>query len=247
MYPVKTIMIVQKGTLSFQKGTFFTLFNLNFVSKKNFFFQKRTFSFGLPIISTEEPIFVSLELFEITMDRFYHANGKNCMFKYLYKILWCLVFLVLIILSAPVSGSINSFNDTTVERLMNHFLFREACNDINRKLKATSEKEIDRQLYYYNKLSLAELRLRNIDSALAMAKISYSLIPVSNDSVLIADAWRILSYSHNNAGDLDSALFYTQLMLGYAERKGDVQQMRNALVSMATIMNQNRQYLQALK
>jgi AraC-like DNA-binding protein len=36
-------------------------------------------------------------------------------------------------------------------------------------------------------------------------------------------------------------------MLGYAERKGDERQMRNALVSMATIMNQNRQFNQALK
>ena len=48
------------------------------------------------------------------------------------------------------------------------------------------------------------------------------------------------------AGNLDSALFYTRLMLGYSERKGDLRQMRNALMSMATIMNQNRQYDKAL-
>lgn len=169
------------------------------------------------------------------------------MYKFLYSCLLYFVFLALVSNPAQASAPADSYNDTIVERLMNHFLFREACTDISQKLKATSEKEIDRQLYYYNKLSLAELRLRNIDSALAMAKISYSLIPLSNDSVLIADAWRVLSYAYNNAGDLDSALFYTQLMLGYAERKGDKQQMRNALVSMATIMNQNRQYHQALK
>jgi AraC-like DNA-binding protein len=150
------------------------------------------------------------------------------------------------ILSIQGNGLANSFTDTTVERMMNHFLFRESGSEINRKLKMTSENEVDRQLYYHNKLSLAQLRLRNIDSALAMARISFSLIPRSNDSVLIADAWKMLSYSYNNAGNLDSALFYTRLMLGYSERKGDLRMMRNSLTSMATIMNQNRQYDKAL-
>ncbi|MFZ4548162.1 MAG: helix-turn-helix domain-containing protein [Bacteroidales bacterium] len=159
-----------------------------------------------------------------------------------------LVFLVFLsaILSTQVYGSANSFTDTTVESLMNHFMYREAGAEINRKLKTTSGKEVDRQLYYHNKLSLAQLRLRNIDSALAMAKLSLSLIPRSKDSVLIADAWRVLSYSYNNAGNLDSALVYTRFMLGYAERKGDLRMMRNSLSSMASIMNQNRQYDNAL-
>ena len=159
-----------------------------------------------------------------------------------------LVFFVLIsgFLSIQSYGSANSFADTTVERLMNHFMYRESAAEINRKLKTTSGKEVDRQLYYHNKLSLAQLRLRNIDSALAMAKISLSLIPRSKDSVLIADAWRVLSYSYNNAGNLDSALVYTRFMLGYAERKGDLGMMRNSLSSMATIMNQNKQYDKAL-
>ncbi len=149
-------------------------------------------------------------------------------------------------LSFPASGSGSTFTDTTVERMMNHFLYRESGAEIIRKLKITSEKEVDRQLYYHNRLSLAQLRLRNIDSALAMARISFSLIPRSKDSVLIADAWKMLSYSYNNAGNLDSALFYTRLMLGYSERKGDLRMMRNSLTSMATIMNQNRQYDKAL-
>ena len=159
-----------------------------------------------------------------------------------------LVFSVFLsgIFSIQVYGSANSFADTTVERLMNHFMYRESAAEINRKLKATSGKEVDRQLYYHNKLSLAQLRMRNIDSALAMAKVSLSLIPHSKDSVLITDAWRVLSYSYNNAGNLDSALVYTRFMLGYAERKGDLRMMRNSLSSMATIMNQNKQYDQAL-
>jgi AraC-like DNA-binding protein len=167
--------------------------------------------------------------------------------KYLYQSLVCFILLAAGIIPAQVYGLVNTISDTTVERLMNHFLFREVCTDINRKLKTISAKEVDRLLYYHNKISLAQLRIRNLDSALAMAKVSLSLIPRSKDSVLIADAWRITAYAYNNAGNLDSALFYTQLMLGYAERKGDEKQLRNALVSMATIMNQNRQFNQALK
>ena len=169
------------------------------------------------------------------------------MYKYFIVNIICLFIGFEGALSFPVSSEVSPFTDTTVERMMNHFLFRESGAEIIRKLKMTSGNEVDRQLYYHNKLSLAQLRLRNIDSALAMARISFSLIPRSNDSVLITDAWKILSYAYNNAGNLDSALFYTQLMLVYAERKGDEKQMRNALVSMATIMNQNGQFNQALK
>ena len=168
------------------------------------------------------------------------------MYKYIIISIICFFIYFEGALSFPVSGSGSSFTDTTVDRMMNHFQFRESGAEIIRKLKTTSGDEVDRQLYYHNKLSLAQLRLRNIDSALAMARISFSLIPRSKDSVLIADAWRILSYAFNNAGNLDSALVYTQLMLGYAERKGDERQMRNALSSMANIMNQNRQYDKAL-
>ena len=150
------------------------------------------------------------------------------------------------ILSIQVYGAADSYTDTTVERLMNHFMFRESCTEISRKLKMTSGNEVDRSLYYHNKLSLSQLRLRSIDSALSMAKISLSLIPRSKDSVLIADAWKIISYAYNNAGNLDSALLYTRLMIGYAERKSDFRQMRNALASMATIMNQNKEYDKAL-
>ncbi len=169
------------------------------------------------------------------------------MYKYFIVITICFFFCVKGSFPFPASGAAASFTDTTVERMMNHFLYREACTEINRKLKTIPAKEVDRLLYYHNKISFAQLRIRNLDSALTMAKVSLSLIPRTKDSVLIADAWRILSYAYNNAGNLDSALFYTQLMLVYAERKGDEKQLRNALVSMATIMNQNRQFNQALK
>ncbi len=191
----------------------------------------------------KELFFFKKELF---LNSIYFEKQIN-MYKCLIVNIICFFFCFYRALSFPVSGSESSFTDTTVERMMNHFLFRESAAEICRKLKMTSGNEVDRQLWYHNKLSLAQLRLRNIDSALAMAKVSLSLIPHSKDSVLISDAWRIISYAYNNAGNLDSALFYTHLMLGYAGRKGDERQMRNALVSMATIMNQNRQFHQALK
>ena len=167
--------------------------------------------------------------------------------QYLYFNLTYIHILLIGVFPSSVFGSENSFSDTTVERLMNHFLYEEACTHINLKLKTTSEDDVNSLLYYHNKKSFVQLRLRNLDSALYLAKVSLTLIPLTTDSVLIADTWRITAYAYNNAGNLDSALFYTQFMLGYAERKGDERQMRNALVSMATIMNQNRQFQEALK
>ena len=212
------------------------------IKKELFIIKKELFSLLAEFFIKKELFFVKKELYS---NSFIFEKIIN-MYKYFIVNILCFFLCFEGALSFPVSGLVTTFTDTTVDRMMNHFLYKESADEIIRKLKITSENEVDRQLWYHNKLSLAQLRLRNIDSALAMARISFSLIPRSNDSVLIADAWKMLSYSYNNAGNLDSALFYTQLMLGYAERKGDERQMRNAFTSMATIMNQNRQYGKAL-
>lgn len=138
-------------------------------------------------------------------------------------------------------------SDTTVVRLMNTFQFRAAANTLNTKLKSTSRKEFDRQLYYNNQLSMAYLRLREIDSAMVCARRSLHLTVMSVDSGLISDAWKVVSYSYNNIGKLDSAAYYTRIMLNYAERNGDKRLMRNSMSSLGTIMNQNQKFREALK
>lgn len=138
-------------------------------------------------------------------------------------------------------------SDTTVARLMNTFQFRAAANTLNVKLKKVGRKDFDRQLYYNNQLSMAYIRLREIDSAMVCARQSLHLTVMSVDSALISDAWKVVSYSYNNIGKLDSAAYYTRIMLGYAERNGDKRLMRNSMSSLGTIMNQNQKFREALK
>jgi len=140
----------------------------------------------------------------------------------------------------------NSVTDTTVERLMKQNNYAEIAKLISAKLKNNSNLSTDYLLYYNNKLSLAQLRLRNIDTALVCARVAIVLSKESKDSKLIVDAWKVAAYSFNNAGKLDSALFYTQKMMQYGERNGDEMLSRNAISSMATILTQNKRYDEAL-
>jgi len=122
-----------------------------------------------------------------------------------------------------------ALSDIAVERLINHSKYRDAATLISAKLKNSSNLDIDHRLYYYNRLSISQLRLRNIDSALTVALVSISLSKQSTDSALIVDAWKAAAYADNNAGSLDSALFFTRKMMLPAERNGDDKLSRNAL------------------
>lgn len=143
-------------------------------------------------------------------------------------------------------GNTATVTDAGVERLISQSRYRDASDLIRATLKAVPESDLNHQLYYSNRLSIVQLRLRNIDSALMFARRSLGLSKNSNDSALIADAWKAASYAYNNAGELDSALFFTRKMLQYGERNGDKKLTRNALVSMATILTQNKRYGEAL-
>ena len=138
-------------------------------------------------------------------------------------------------------------SDTTVIRLMNTFQYRAAVKVLEVKLKNTSKKDFNKLLYYNNQLSMSYLRLGLIDSAMICAKQSMHWSVMSLDSVLISDAWKVTSYAYNRSGKLDSAIIYTQMMAGYAERHGDKLLLRNSMTSMGTIMNQNKKFNEALK
>ncbi len=140
-----------------------------------------------------------------------------------------------------------ALSDTAVERLINQSKYRNAASLISAKLKNSPNLDIDHRLYYCNRLSIAQLRLRNIDSALAVALVSISLSKKSTDSTLIVDAWKAAAYAYNNAGSLDSALFFTRKMMLYGERNEDDKLSRNALTSMATILSQNKRFDEALR
>jgi AraC-like DNA-binding protein len=139
-----------------------------------------------------------------------------------------------------------TISDTNVERMMNQCRFKEVSKLITAKLKGNSALDIDHRLYYSNRLSIAQFRLRNVDSALVVAFESLALSTKSKDSTLIVDAWKAMAYCYNHAGHLDSALYFTEKMMFYGERNHDDKLTRNALASMATILSQNKRYEDAL-
>ncbi len=154
----------------------------------------------------------------------------------------------LLILACPgKSYAGKPVTDTAVERLMNHSRYDEASKLIADKLKSTPESDIDRSLYYKNSMSLAQMRLRNIDAALKFGLEALALSKKSKDSTLVVNAWKSVAYAYNNAGKLDSAIFYTRLMLSYGERNKDDKLCRNAYTSLGTILSQNKRYDEAMQ
>ena len=156
------------------------------------------------------------------------------------------LFLCLYLWLSLTAQAQKSISDTGVEQRISRFQYQEAANLIAKKLKRASELDIDHRLYYTNRFSYAQLRLRNIDSALMFARSSLRLAAKSNDSTLVVDAWKVAAYSYNNGGKLDSALFFTRRMLLFGERNHDEKLQRNAIISMATILSQNKRYEEAL-
>ncbi|MEI6436362.1 MAG: helix-turn-helix domain-containing protein [Bacteroidota bacterium] len=144
--------------------------------------------------------------------------------------------------------SVTKVQDTISERLFDQGQYRLASNRIVAQLTLTKGNNgNDRRLYYYNKLSMAQFRLNNFDSAMICARQALKLSSGSKDSTLISDAWKMMSYSFNRLGKLDSAIYFTIKLLKYSKRAGDDHQYRNASVSMATILMQNQRTAEALK
>ena len=162
---------------------------------------------------------------------------------------WHFVFFILFGAGLIFSNSgtaQKTISDTSVERMMNQYRFREVSKLLTAKLKRNQDLDIDHRLYFSNRLSIAQFRLRNIDSALVMAKEALDLSSKSTDSVLVVDAWKAMAYSYNHTGHLDSALYFTERMMLYGERNHDDKLTRNALASMATILSQNKRFVDAL-
>lgn len=163
------------------------------------------------------------------------------------------IFALLLIFGFPIlacpgkSYAGKPVTDTAVERLMNHSRYDEVSKLISDKLKSTPESDIDQLLYYKNRMSLVQMRLRNIDAALKSGLEALALSKKSKDSTLVVDAWKSVAYAYNNTGKLDSAIFFTRLMLSYGERNKDDKLCRNAFTSMGTILSQNKRYDEAMR
>lgn len=149
------------------------------------------------------------------------------------------------ILSLPARAQ-KEVSDSIVEHLLKSYKYQEAKDFILSRIKQMSPENTDLCLYYQTKLSMALLRLRKIDSALIIARKALYLSTLSMDSSLIISAVKMAAYTYNNAGALDSAIFFTRQMLKYAEFHHDEKMIRNSLTSIATILSQNKQYQEAL-
>ena len=147
----------------------------------------------------------------------------------------------------PANAS-QKMQDTAVNRLYQTYQYQATSDLIAAKLaKGDVKTGSDLQLYYFNTLSMAQMRLNHLDSAKRCAYRSMKLASISTDSTLISEAWKVMSYAYNKGGQLDSALFLTNKLLNYSKRVGDQRQYRNALTSMGTILNQNSRPDEALK
>lgn len=155
---------------------------------------------------------------------------------------------LLLVMAAFQAFSGPGVKDTLVERLFGEGQYRMVSVRIAGELKKqNSSSGNDLRLYYYNKLSMTHFRLNNFDSAMICARQALKLSSASKDSTLISDTWKMMSYSFNRLGQLDSAIYFTNKLMNYSKRAGNDHQYRNALVSLGTILMQNQRPAEALK
>jgi tetratricopeptide (TPR) repeat protein len=179
--------------------------------------------------------------------RYIRMDLKSDVMSLFRGFLFSLIFLFCHTVVYPQSpGGKKIVLDDGVERLIGQSKYRDASGMISAKLKRVPAHDIDRLLYYCNRQSIVQMRLRNIDSALMFAKKSLAFSARSTDSTLVADAWKVAAFAYNNVGKLDSALYFTRQMLQFGERNGDDKLTRNALISMASILSQNKRYGEAI-
>jgi len=229
----------QKGTLYFQKGTIYFQKRTLFFQKRTFHYQKRTFHYQKRTFLSKKNLKQFFGLLSLMV------NLIKMKMKYNIFSILQFTFCFFLLVSEPV-WSQQPVSDSMVEQLMNQFRYQDASRLILERVKSLPKTDADLKLYYHNKLSAAQLRLRNIDTAMIVARESLRLTRFSSDSILIVEAMKTAAYAYNNAGDLDSAMFFTISVLNFAERHQDDKFKRNALMSLATILAQNKRYHEAL-
>lgn len=160
--------------------------------------------------------------------------------KYLF--LFLLTFLPLTLFCQA-----QAVHDSRIELLMKTSKYTEASALASARLKTLPSKSYNERLYYLNKLGFAQFRIGNFDSAYLFGLQALEQTRLSQDSALISESWQLLAYAHNRRGRFDSAIHYSNKLLGYAIRHNDNKKHGNALTSISTILMQNKRYREALK
>jgi AraC-like DNA-binding protein len=165
--------------------------------------------------------------------------------KNLHHIITHGLLIALLFVSTPL-WSQQTVSDTLVEGRMTRYDYQGAAKAARTKL-SNAHLSIHEKLYYTNRLSMAEFRLMHLDVSMALALQSLKLSKQATDSALIVNAWKVTAYSYNYTGKLDSALVYSERMMMYGKRHGDIRATRDAMASVATILAQNKRFEEALK
>ena len=145
------------------------------------------------------------------------------------------------------AGKAQSFSDSRIDGLMKTSRYEEVSALAVSRLKMLPAAAQNERLYFLNKLGFAQFRMGNFDSAYLVGLQALEQTRFSKDSVLISESWQLLAYANNRKGRFDSAIFYSNKLLGYAIRNNDYKKHGNALTSISTILMQNKRYREALK
>ena len=140
-----------------------------------------------------------------------------------------------------------SVHDSRIELLMKTSKYNEASALASEKLKMHPAKSYNERLYYLNKMGFAQFRMGNFDSAYLIGLQALEQTRHSQDSALISESWQLLAYAHNRRGRFDSAIHFSNKLLGYAIRHKDLKKHGHALTSISTLLMQNKRYREALK
>lgn len=161
--------------------------------------------------------------------------------------------LVFISFQAVVFGAdkVNKSYNAEIEKHLSSGRYKEAESIAKEKLVSNSKNNstttVNEQLFYTTVLGMAEFRQMKLDSSMLRSRMALKLCLEATDSLLIVDAWKLTAYSLNYKGKLDSALLYSNKILAYGKRKGDLKRTGDALASIATIFAQKKNHKYALK
>ncbi|MEI6138494.1 MAG: tetratricopeptide repeat protein [Mariniphaga sp.] len=159
----------------------------------------------------------------------------------------CGLFFILVLAGNP-AFSVQINKDTLAERLLKEGQYRIVSEKVAAQLKdGTNNVSNNYRLFLFNTLGMAQFRLNNFDSAIFCARQALKLSSDSKDSALISETWKVMSYSFNRLGKLDSAIYFSNKLRNYAKRSGNDRQYRNSLVSLGTILMQNHRPAEALE
>ena len=104
--------------------------------------------------------------------------------------------------------------DSRIELFMKTSKYAEASGLASERLKTLSAKSYNERLYYFNKLGFAQFRMGNFDSAYRIGLHALAQSHFSRDSALISESWQLLAYAYNRKGRFDSAIFFSNKLLG---------------------------------